>query len=78
MTTLIFKDGGYTVVTSSWTASSKTNKGTVICYLWAEGSFGWTAHSTGVSRIEFENLDIRELTDAVAGGTFSIDLRGRQ
>ena len=42
-TMLRFKHWGWDVCTASWTAGSKNDRQTVVCYLWAVDQGSWKA-----------------------------------
>lgn len=72
MTILHFNQGGWEVMTASWTVAAKPNRTVRICYGWGAGSYG----SAGIAAVD---IDIRMPAFAalVARGGV-VDLRGYQ
>ena len=70
MTTLVFKDKKWTVVTSAWTAGAKGESKVRLNYLW--GAQGFSDLNTGVYEIELP-MTINEFLLRIADKTF-VDL----
>jgi hypothetical protein len=50
MTTLVFRDRGWTVATAAWSAASKDDKTVTICYQWGADGIGFFDTATGTAR----------------------------
>ena len=54
MTTLIFRDKGWDVVTNAWTVASKDNGNSVtVCYVWAGPNFASAGATLPISLSQF-------------------------
>jgi len=53
MTTLVFRDKGWDVVTSSWTAATKDQDNITICYTWPIYQSGSARTTLQISMAEF-------------------------
>jgi hypothetical protein len=75
MTTLLFRDGGYDVLTSGWSAAAKGEGKVVVCYTWSStGGTGFLSSATGVSKKVFA-MRFDEFQQRVGGREHIIDLR---
>ena len=74
MTTILLRDRGWEVMTSAWTAASKSAQ-LEIAYVWGADGISWFDSSTGVSRVTL-NISMQGLTERVESwGSSLVDLR---
>ena len=73
MTTIVFEDGDWTIMSSSWTAGSEEPGQTLLCYTWG-ASIGWTPSSTGSARLALP-IDMETFLGLIARGGPVVDLR---
>lgn len=73
MTTLIFFDRGYEVMTAAWTAAACPGKKVRICYAWGADGISWASSATGISAVDLD-IDMDEFRRKVADKGL-VDLR---
>jgi hypothetical protein len=74
MTTLIFMDRGWTVMTSAWSAGSKNDKTTTLVYVWGADGESWSDSATGDASCTLE-MPIKEFIGRVQAAGPICDLR---
>jgi hypothetical protein len=74
MTTLVFRDRGWTVATAAWSAASKDETTVTICYQWGADGIGFFDTATGTAR-KVLPLGMTDFVGRLARAGGMLDLR---